>query len=77
MSKIGIIAVIAVVAVVVLAMVFLLPGGDTEATTMTFNGMDYTWDELEAEFGTENVDGNTGVPLGDIIEASNFGDLPS
>ena len=77
MSKIGIIAVIAVVAVVVLAMVFLLPGGDTEATTMTFNGMDYTWEELETEFGTENVDGNTGVPLGDIIEVSNFGDLPS
>ena len=76
-KKVGIIAVIALVAVVVMAMVFLLPGGGTEAATMTFNGMDYTWDELEAEFGTENVDGNTGVPLGDIIEASNFGDLPS
>ena len=76
-KKIGIIAVIALVAVVIIAMVFLLPGGGTEETTMTFNGVDYTWDELEAEFGTENVDGNTGIPLGDIIEASNFGDLPS
>ena len=81
-KKIGIaiVAVIAVLALVVLSLVFVFNDGDDggdDETTMTFNGVDFTWSELESEFGTEVVDGNTGVPLGEIILTSSFGELES
>ncbi len=75
-KKIMIIALIAIVAIVLVAVVFVMPGSDGP-DIMTFNGAEYTYEELEAEFGTEVVDGATGIPLGDIILSTHFADLDS
>ncbi len=75
-KKIMIIALIAIVALVLVAVVFVIPGSN-EPSTMNFNGTDYTYEELETEFGTEVVDGATGIPLGDIILSTHFADLES
>ena len=64
------------VAIAVITVIFIIPGSN-EPDVMNFNGTDYTYEELETEFGTEVVDGATGIPLGDIILATNFADLDS
>lgn len=64
------------VAIAVITVIFIIPGSD-DSNTMNFNGTEYTYEELTDEFGTEVVDGKTGVPLGDIILATNFADLDS
>ena len=81
MSKlIGIIATV-VVAVVVLAavMFFVMDDGEDDDSDqiMTFNGVEYTWDELEEQFGNKTVGENVGISLSEIMNSTAFGDLDS
>ncbi len=73
-KKIMIIA-LATVTIAVITVIFIIPAD--EPSTMNFNGTDYTYEELVAEFGTEVVYGATGIPLGDIILSTNFAGLDS
>lgn len=75
-KKIMIIALVAVIAIVLVAIVLVMPDNH-EPDTMNFNGTDYSYDALVTEFGTEEVDGKTGVPLDDIILSTSFADLDS
>lgn len=72
-KKALIITILIVVAIVIIAAMIRLP--EEESDTMNFNGVDYTYDGMVAEFGTEDVDGKTGVPLGDIMLTTDFADL--
>ena len=77
MNKMVIIGVIVAVVVVVAAVGFVFMGGSDEGTPMTFNGTEYTWNQLETEFGTKTVGENTGVSLSAIMNSTAFADLES
>ncbi len=77
MNKIlmAIIATVVMVIVVLAAFVFL--GGEDDPETMNFNGTDFTWEQLEDEFGTRTIGANTGVSLSAIMNSTAFADLES
>jgi hypothetical protein len=39
---------------------------DTEGT-VTFNGTEFSWDDMQADLGTKTVDGKEGVGLGEVV----------
>jgi len=72
-KKMTISALVAVIAVMIVGVVVIMPGSGPG--TMNFNGTEYTYEELVAEFGTQELDGMTGVPLDSIIMSTDFADL--
>ena len=82
-KKIGMAAGAVVAIIVIVAAVYFVVLDDVEDEdgndegTMSFNGVDYTWEELNTEFGTKVVDGSTGISLSAIINATDFANLTS
>ena len=74
-KKALIITLLLVAALMVIAAVINLPAEETD--TMNFNGTDYTYSDLESEFGTKDANGMTGVPLDKVILSTDFADLDS
>lgn len=79
-KKIGMLAGAVVAVVVIVAAVYfvvLADDGGGNGGAISFNGTEYTWDDLESEFGTKAVDGNTGISLSAIVNSTDFASLPS
>ncbi len=75
-KKIGIvIGVVAVIVVIGIVVYPLLPDAGQTGGGMTFNGADYTWNELNETFESKTVDGNTGISLSAILNATEFANL--
>jgi hypothetical protein len=79
-KMIGVIAVVLVAVMVIAAGYFVIQnknegGTNIGDTVMTFNGSNYTWNQLEEDFGNKTVDGNVGISLSDIMNATAFGGL--
>jgi hypothetical protein len=77
-SKMALIAGVVVAVVVVAAVGYVvLSGGEDESDKLAFYGSEYSWSELVDEFGTKTVGNYTGVPLSAVLNATDFGELPS
>ena len=45
-------------------------GDNGSEASITINGQDYTWKDMSKDFNMKTVDGNSGVSLSDIVNAS-------
>ena len=70
MSKILVIAVVIVVVAAVAGVLVYTQldkeGSETEET-VTFNGTEFSWDDMQEDLGTKTIDGKTGVGLGEVV----------
>lgn len=78
-NTLAILGVIGIVAVVLLAAIMMLPDdeGDGNEKKIIFNGVDYTWKQLEANFTARTIGDKTGIPLGDIMNSTAFASVNS
>lgn len=68
--------VVAVVVVAGIAYVLLPDGEGNGGGGIMFEGQEYTWDELAADYEEKTIDGNTGISLSAILNGTDFADLP-
>ena len=77
-SKMALIAGVVVAVVVVAAVGYVvLSGGENDNDKLTFYGSEYSWSQMVDEFGTVTVGNYTGVSLSAVLDATDFGELPS
>jgi hypothetical protein len=74
-----VVAVVAIVAIVAVAAILMMPrddDGNGDEWKINFNGIEYTWDELAANFTARAVGDKTGYSLSDIMNSTDFASVP-